>query len=408
MMRPIDAHVHLGNLTKVYDLARLRRDLDEADCEGAVAFAFPEDMYRRADSREHRERANRYVLDCSKEDGTLAPFYFLWNDFVLPEGLEEYRGIKWHRHADEPRYDYSVPDCERAIGAVRELMLPVVVEEEFEHTRELVERLAPSPVIIPHMGGLNGGTEKMDVFFDDPRVAFDTAVAPVENVRWVLEHVGPRRVVFGSDVSGTAEPFFNFPRVELAKLRKLGLSGTDMQLVCRTNIRRLLARGKFHQLTMEWEAEEAPRSELPEGYSLRTSRPGDEAAEARLLDGAIGRWDEERAKKELFSRPEFYHANFFFVCRGEEPVGTAGLWKGTLHMVAVAEAHRGRRLSRLVCAAVMRRARELGLKRLTLTTDDFRIAAIRTYLKLGWKPVMLVNCEDHARRWEAVMKEIEA
>ena len=63
MIRPIDAHVHLGNLTKLYDLARLRRDLDEAACEGAAVFAFPEDMYRRVDSPDHRERANRYVLE---------------------------------------------------------------------------------------------------------------------------------------------------------------------------------------------------------------------------------------------------------------------------------------------------------------------------------------------------------
>ncbi len=406
MMRPIDAHVHLGNLTKLYDLARLRRDLDEAACEGAAVFAFPEDMYRRVDSPEHRERANRYVLECAKEDETLAPFYFVWNDFVLSDELEEYRGIKWHRHADEPRYDYSSPACERALDAIRRLVLPVVVEEEFCQTRGLVERLAPSPVIIPHMGGLNGGTERMDAFFDDPRVCFDTAVAPIENVRWVLEHVGPRRVVFGSDVSGTSEPFFNFPKVELAKLKKLDLSGSDMQLVCRTNIRRLLARGSFFQLAMEWEAGEAPRFDLPEGYSLRASGPGDEKAWAGLVNGAIGRWDEERAGKELFSLPEFDCANLCFVCRGEEPAGTACLWKGTLHMVAVAEAHRGKGLGKAVCAAVMRKAKESGLKKLTLSTDDFRVAAIRTYLRLGWKPVMLVKCEDHTRRWEAVMKEI--
>ena len=405
-MRPIDAHVHLGNLTKPYDLTRLRRDLREGACEGAVVFAFPEDMYRRVDSVEHRERANGYVLDCAKKDETLAPFYFLWNDFSMPDDLEEYRGIKWHRHADEPRYDYSAPACERALCAIRELMLPVIVEEEFDETRELVGRLAPSPVIIPHMGGLNGGTERMEVFFEDPRVCFDTSVAPLESICWVLKHVGPRRVIFGSDVSGTPEPFFNFPKVERAKLNELDIPGSEMQLICRTNVRRLLARGNFGQLMMEWDGE-VPSFELPRGYSLRCSRPGEEKVWVGIVDGALGRWDEERARKDLFSAREFDDENLFFVCCGDEPVGTASLWKGTLHMVAVAESHRGKGLSRVICSAVMRKARQLGLKRLTLTTDDFRIPAIKTYFRLGWKPVMLASCEDHTRRWDAVMKEIE-
>ena len=90
------------------------------------------------------------------------------------------------------------------------------------------------------MGQANGGTDRMRVFFVNPQIYFDTSVAPLEAIQYVLHHVGATRVIFGTDVSGTRMPFFNFPKVELAKLRQLDLDDASMRLIVAGNIERLV------------------------------------------------------------------------------------------------------------------------------------------------------------------------
>lgn len=240
----IDAHVHLGPnpQTKRYDVEECRRDLQEAGADGAVVFAFPEDMYRLVDDPAARCEANAYVLQASGARPELIPFYFVWNDFLIPADLDRYAGIKWHRHADEPRYDYDSPGCAAMLEAINALRLPVTLEEEFAETAAFIARSPELPVIIPHMGLLNGGHRRMEAFLERSTVYFDTAVAELHAIEWVLERVGPERVLFGSDVSGTAQPFFNFPRIELAKLERLGLSDEERRLVWGGNILRLTGR----------------------------------------------------------------------------------------------------------------------------------------------------------------------
>ncbi len=238
-MKIIDTHTHCGNKTKLYPIAEVKKHLEEANADGAVIFAFPEDMYRLTDSLESRVEANEYVLQVARENEEIIPFYFVWNDYHIPDNLDQYRGIKWHRHADEPPYDYADPRCETILERIRELRLPVLIEEVFDHTVAFVERMRDVPIIIPHIGNLNGGYDKMDVFFDKPHVHFDTSVADLEAIERVLAHVGPERILFGSDVSGTRQPFFNFPKVELAKLDRLHIAEADRTLILGGNIQRL-------------------------------------------------------------------------------------------------------------------------------------------------------------------------
>jgi hypothetical protein len=239
----LDAHVHLGGNrhTKLYPPARMLADLAEAGADEAVVFAFPEDMYRKTDTPEARAAANEYVLQMSRLHPHVYPFYFVWTDYVIPGDLGEYCGVKWHRHYDEPRYDYADARCERFIAAMAERKMPVTLEEEFDETVAFVERVAGSgiTVIIPHMGLLNGGFGRMTRFFECEHVCFDTSCAEPHAIRRVLSEVGPERVLFGSDVSGTSEPFFNFPKVERAKLESLGVTPESQPLVYGGSILRL-------------------------------------------------------------------------------------------------------------------------------------------------------------------------
>jgi len=247
-MRIIDSHVHMGRnrRTKFYDEGELWRDLKDADAQGAVIFAFPEDIYRIADSAESRLRANEYILEVADKYDDLFPFYFVWNDYLVPEELGRYRGIKWHRHHDEPRYDYDDPRCMRFLEEVKGLGMPVLLEEEFKETERFIDANPELKVIIPHIGALNGGHDRMEAFYGSENVYFDTSVAPIGAIKRCLEAVGPGRIIFGSDVSGTSVPFYNFPKVELEKIRSLGLTEGDLGRVLSGNILGIISRDGQH------------------------------------------------------------------------------------------------------------------------------------------------------------------
>ncbi|MBD3184534.1 amidohydrolase family protein [Candidatus Poribacteria bacterium] len=243
-MRIIDNHIHCGdNIHKSFTIKDVEQNLREAGADGAVIFAFPEDMYRIEDSREWRIRANNYVLELSRiSEMEIYPFYFVWNDYIIPDNLNDYVGIKWHRHWDEPRYDYDDPRCDEMLKAIKELNLPVLIEEEYQETVNFVQDNPELNIIIPHMGGLNGGCDKMDIFFDNPNIYFDTSTASPDDISRILDNVGADRVIFGSDVSGTSQPFFNFTKVELEKFMQMDIDHKYREKILSGNIESLVSK----------------------------------------------------------------------------------------------------------------------------------------------------------------------
>lgn len=244
-MKIIDNHIHCGNNKhKSFTPDDIRKDLREAGAQGAVIFPFPEDMYRIEDSKEWRIKANNYVLEVLKgtKDIILYPFYFVWNDYIIPPNLENYAGIKWHRHWDEPKYNYDDPKCREILKLIKDLKLPVLIEEEYEYTIRFVKDNPEINIIIPHIGNLNGGYEKMDAFFSNNNVYFDTSCATLDAIKRVLDNVGAKRVIFGSDVSGTRMPFFNYTKVELAKVLQLELDENAKSMIFSRNIEGLIPK----------------------------------------------------------------------------------------------------------------------------------------------------------------------
>jgi len=242
-MRIIDNHIHCGNnVHKSFTIDDVKQGLKDAGAHGAVIFAFPEDMYRIEDSREWRVKANDYVLEVSESAEDIYPFYFVWNDYIIPDNLSDYAGIKWHRHWDEPKYDYDDPACGEILKAIKDLNLPVLIEEEFDNTVRFIKDNPELNIIIPHIGKLNGGSDRMDAFFDNPRVYFDTSTADLDSIKRVLDNVGVGRMIFGSDVSGTRMPFFNFTKVELDKVLKLDLDERSKAQIFADNIENLIPK----------------------------------------------------------------------------------------------------------------------------------------------------------------------
>jgi mycothiol synthase len=155
--------------------------------------------------------------------------------------------------------------------------------------------------------------------------------------------------------------------------------------------------------------EDLPAVSLPDGYSLRTYRPGDERAWLEICNPAIGMgWDEAELRQKLLDIPWFAPERLFFVCYDGEPVGTACAWQrsagereeGYVHMVAVKPEHRGHKLGLALTLRVLRALRRYGFRQSILNTDDHRLPAIAVYRDLGFEPE--VPNEHFRQRWAAV------
>jgi len=170
------------------------------------------------------------------------------------------------------------------------------------------------------------------------------------------------------------------------------------------------------QLQMVWPISrltEPPIWIVPEGYALRTYRPGDEAGFFQLMDRAgFKGWDMEPFQPWL---QKILPDGLFLVVHREsgDLVVTAMAthspsplhpFGGALGWVAGDPAHRGKGLGYVVCAAVTRRFLEAGYRRIYLQTDDWRLPALKTYLKLGWVPFLFQA--DMPGRWRTVCETL--
>lgn len=171
---------------------------------------------------------------------------------------------------------------------------------------------------------------------------------------------------------------------------------------------------KLPQLEMMRPSLEAlPQVHTPPGHSLRTFQPGDEAAWCRLVNESVGsEYTPATMRRSLLSQPWFDHRDLFFAEEDGTIVGTACAQReraadegvGLVHMLAVDPAHRGLGLGRFLLAATLRRLRDVGCRAAALSTDDFRLPAIRLYLAFGFRPN--ATHESHAGRWQEVLKRL--
>jgi mycothiol synthase len=150
----------------------------------------------------------------------------------------------------------------------------------------------------------------------------------------------------------------------------------------------------------------------PPGYGVRTFRPGDEDAWLALLQsGEFSPWDRSRLDQMLASEHvRVPHDGILFATRDDQPVGAASTHlhlgghgiEPELGWVVVDPRHRGLGLGRLVCDAVLAYVERLGYDHAYLKTDDFRRPAIRTYLRLGFEPVLIDP--SHPARWADIFR----
>ncbi len=138
--------------------------------------------------------------------------------------------------------------------------------------------------------------------------------------------------------------------------------------------------------------EELPPLCPPAEYPIRTFRSGDEFHWERIVAASF---ETPRSFQAIMREdPSFLPERIFFATYRGIPVATAAAWYhplwgshyGYLHFVAVNPDHRGRKLGHLVSLAALGRFLEEGRTMAVLETEEFRIPAIKTYLRLGFRP----------------------
>ena len=115
--------------------------------------------------------------------------------------------------------------------------MPVVLEEEFKNTVRFLDEIASGiPVIIPHMGFLNGGYTSIDNkgIWSYKNVYADTSLAPREDILHYINKYGTDKIFFGSDFP------FGSPKDELEKIMRLPIPENDIEAIVGGNLKRLL------------------------------------------------------------------------------------------------------------------------------------------------------------------------
>lgn len=151
-----------------------------------------------------------------------------------------------------------------------------------------------------------------------------------------------------------------------------------------------------------------PAINLPAGYEIRPFQPGDEKSAAETLSRSFeDEWTVERVKRDL-SENDFVKTMFVAVHDGKvvatASAASGGDWDGIgyVHFVGTHPDHTGKALGYWVTAACLHEFRRLGYPSAALHTDDHRIPAIKTYLKLGF--ALDVDAHPSYRpRWDKIL-----
>lgn len=160
--------------------------------------------------------------------------------------------------------------------------------------------------------------------------------------------------------------------------------------------------------------DDLPPLSLPPGYTLRPYRPGDEVAWGEMMTQAFSPyWNLQRFRTLLKPHFGFRPERVIFLCSGERPVGSACAFNwpglatsvGFIHMLGVLRSHCGQGLGHALSLACLHRFREEGtFQSALLQTESFRLPAIKHYLRLGFRPVLVRGWQR--KKWLQVLERL--
>ena len=149
--------------------------------------------------------------------------------------------------------------------------------------------------------------------------------------------------------------------------------------------------------------------DVPEGYELRQYRADDGGAYKDLFNLGFTGVSLEHTLAQAIA-DGFYviehpaSGHLVASCVAERGNWDGGHERGILGWLIGDPSHAGLGLGTIVAAEVTDRLAEEGYSDPGLSTDDFRLAAIGIYLKLGWRPYLYL--EDMERRWRVTCERL--
>lgn len=171
------------------------------------------------------------------------------------------------------------------------------------------------------------------------------------------------------------------------------------------------------QLKMRRESAPVVARELPSGYAYESYYGSAEQVTdwlAICYEALIPDQDPKWFTSTILEYPDLCpERDLLFVIEqgtGKRVATTAAVCHGTegyIHMVAAAPDVRGKGIGHAMLRYALGMIEERGCTYTILTTDDFRLAAIKTYLDAGFVPVIEQDPESDLRaRWEKVLAEL--
>ena len=153
---------------------------------------------------------------------------------------------------------------------------------------------------------------------------------------------------------------------------------------------------------------------LPEGFLIRSYKKGDEIGWCRCcINGSLGvdEISEEVFEKKMLCDENVNPNNIFLLISPSNEIAGTATYQYTsekevayLHMVGIAKNYQGKRLALPINLYAIQKMLEDGKKRIYLTTDDWRLPAIKTYYNAGFNPVFYQP--DMEERWKRVMEKL--
>ncbi|MBO7345179.1 MAG: GNAT family N-acetyltransferase [Clostridia bacterium] len=168
----------------------------------------------------------------------------------------------------------------------------------------------------------------------------------------------------------------------------------------------------MQQLIMRWEndGQKAQDLVMPDGVEIKnwteTQNPLDKWLDI-VQHGLTAKKENQEYYNNCMFRYEHYKPQdtYFFLYNGQEVATVTVICDpvkkdGYIHMVATKEEARGKGIGNLMSFLAVKILKERNMQTAYLTTDDFRIPAIKTYLKGGFFPDL--STEDFKNRWEKI------
>jgi mycothiol synthase len=153
---------------------------------------------------------------------------------------------------------------------------------------------------------------------------------------------------------------------------------------------------------------------LPTGYTIRSISVNEGALWEQVMDQSYGGYSAGDFQRVMVNNYDFDPSRVFLMFDDEgQPCATTTSWRqhyrwgpgiGYVLFVGVARSHQGRGLGYTITLRILHDFVEHGLNPAILETNEDNFSALKTYLKLGFRPRILAN--SHYARWEQIFNNL--